>query len=628
MKKAKRFLATFLAVTLIICSVSCLGLTAFAEAVTSGTCGKNLTWKYNTETYTLEISGSGVMNNYSDDDGLTTAPWNNFYNRMKTLIIGDSVTSIGSSAFCGCTGLTSIEIPDSVTSIGNSAFSYCTGLKSIEIPISVTSIGSSAFSGCTGLTSIEIPDSVTSIGNYAFRNCTGLKTVTIGNSVTSIGSSAFESCTGLTSIEIPDSVTSIGSSAFYSCTGLNTVTIGNSVTSIGSSAFYSCTELTSIEIPNSVTSIGYEAFGFCTGLTSIEIPDSVTSIGSSAFEDTAWYNSKPNGLVYAGKVAYKYKGTMPSNISIVLKDGTLGISGSAFSDCYGLTSIEIPDSVTSIDYEAFSGCPGLTSIEIPDSVTSIGDSAFSYCTGLKTVTIGNSVESIGNYAFEYCIELKAVKYLGTKQQWDKIKIGEGNQCLTAATLETNEQTKTIKNLTCTAYTKATLTLSWDKVDGVKGYRIYCVQLDKTYKVKGADVTSYKIQNLKECKNYDFSICYFVNNGNGDIYSEYSESFRYCTRPSGVTVTEINNSSSDTKHSFTVTHSTVKNVSGYEIKYQLVGAKNYKTYNRTAHTAKTVEVAKAGTYKVWIRAYKSAKYDGVNKFKANGDWSESYTVEVK
>ena len=102
-----------------------------------------------------------------------------------------------------------------------------------EKDYSVTSIGGSAFSGCSGLTSVTIPNSVTSIGSYAFSSCRGLTNVTIGNSVTSIGYYAFSYCYGLTSITIPNSVTSIGSYAFYSCYNLTSVTIPNSVTSIG-----------------------------------------------------------------------------------------------------------------------------------------------------------------------------------------------------------------------------------------------------------------------------------------------------------------------------------------------------------------------------------------------------------
>ncbi|MGN1478931.1 MAG: leucine-rich repeat domain-containing protein, partial [Acutalibacteraceae bacterium] len=102
---------------------------------------------------------------------------------IPSTIDGYPVTSIGSSAFYGCTGLTSITIHDSVTNIGDDAFEWCSGLTDITIPDSVTSIGDSAFHGCTGLTSITIPDSVISIGNYAFYRCTGLTKIKISNSL-------------------------------------------------------------------------------------------------------------------------------------------------------------------------------------------------------------------------------------------------------------------------------------------------------------------------------------------------------------------------------------------------------------------------------------------------------------
>ena len=241
-----------------------------------------------------------------------------------------NVTSIGGSAFYGCTGLTSITIPNSVTSIGDDAFSFCTGLTSITIPNSVTSIGVSAFSSCHGLTSITIPNSVTSIGDNAFLGCDGLTSITIPNSVTSIGRDAFWDCTGLTSITIPNSVTSIGVSAFKGCTGLTSITIPSSVTSIGEWAFHDCTGLKSITIPNSVTSISGYAFYGCTGLTSITIPNSVTSIGYCAF-----------------------------------------------SSCTGLTSITIPSSVTYIGDEAFSGCKNIENVYCyAATVPSTGINAF------------------------------------------------------------------------------------------------------------------------------------------------------------------------------------------------------------------------------------------------------------
>ena len=324
-----------------------------------------------------------------------------FYNcsGLTSVTIGASVTSIGTWAFEGCAGLTSITIPDSVTSIGGSAFSGCTGLTSVTIGNSVTSIGDFAFYGCTGLTSITIPDSVTSIGNSAFKNCTGLTSVTIGNSVTSIVGAAFDGCDKLQDIYITDIA------AWCNISGLNSLMCYGS----NNKKLYINNELaTSITIPNGVTVIPSCAFNSCTGLTSIIIPDSVTSIGSGAFYNTAWYNNQPDGLVYAGKVAYQYKGTMPSNTSIVIKEGTLGIAGYAFEYCSGLTSITIPDSVTSIGDYAFSHCTGLTSITIPDSVTSIGERAFAGCTWLTSITIPDSVTSIGERAFSGCTGLTSI----------------------------------------------------------------------------------------------------------------------------------------------------------------------------------------------------------------------------
>ena len=204
------------------------------------------------------------------------------------------------------------------------------------------------------------------------------------------------------------SVTSIGNNAFQDCSGLTSVTIPNSVTNIGFRAFYFCNSLTSVTVPNSVTSIGSYAFWNCSGLTSIDIPNSVTSIGDYAFNGTPWYANQPDGLVYAGMVAYKFKGTMPANTSITINEGTTEIASGAFSGCSGLTSVTIPNSVTSIGYQAFYGCERLTSVTIPNSVTSIGNWAFKDCSGLTSVTIGNSVTSIGKSAFSGCYSLTSI----------------------------------------------------------------------------------------------------------------------------------------------------------------------------------------------------------------------------
>ena len=234
-------------------------------------------------------------------------------------------------------------------------------------------------------TEIVIKDGTNGIADYAFRDCSGLKSITIPNSVTTIGQEAFSGCLGLTSITIPNSVTSIGGYAFRNCSGLASITI-----------------------PNSVTSIGTNAFRGCSGLTSITIPNSVTNFGDNVFWGTKWLKDQPDGLVYIGKYVYGYKGSMPNNTKIEIKEGTIGLAGDAFLQCRSLTSITIPNSVTSIGNWAFRDCSGLTSITIPNSVTSIGEQAFAGCSALPSITIPNSVTSIEYGAFYGCSGLPSI----------------------------------------------------------------------------------------------------------------------------------------------------------------------------------------------------------------------------
>ena len=298
------------------------------------------------------------------------------------VIPNSSATFLTGGLFAERLNLTSVVIPNSVTSIGEKAFSNCSNLKSVVIPDSVTFIGPSAFWGCSSLASITLPHSLTSISASTFAGCTSLTSITIPDSVTSIGSCAFVGCENLTSISIPDSVLSIGAKAFLCCDNLANdagliiirdilfgclaskvhVTVPDSVTSISDSAFQYCDNLTSVIIPNSVASIGAYAF-FCQhSLTSVILPESITVLPSYIF-------SHCSGLV---------------NVSI--PNSVTTIEMAAFSDCTSLTSITIPDSVTSIGWKAFSGCTSLTSVVIPDSVVSIDTEAFAGCKNLRSFT--------------------------------------------------------------------------------------------------------------------------------------------------------------------------------------------------------------------------------------------------
>ena len=208
---------------------------AMGNVIDSGSCGKNVNYELYDD-YTLRIFGKGAMYNF-EYYLYPNTPWESWASKIKSVVIEDGVTRIGSHAFMRCSSLTDVNIPNSVTSIGSSAFYDCSSLKKINIPNSVTSIGADAFFECTSLVEVNIQDGIVTIAEGAFCNCSSLKQIDIPNSVTRIGEDAFNGCASLTEIIIPDGVTSIGEAAFANCNNLEYVKIGKGITTINEALF-------------------------------------------------------------------------------------------------------------------------------------------------------------------------------------------------------------------------------------------------------------------------------------------------------------------------------------------------------------------------------------------------------
>jgi uncharacterized protein YjdB len=238
---------------------------------------------------------------------------------LTTLIRGGSATS--TYEFFGCLNLTSVILENSVTSIGDNCFSDLTSLTSIDFGNGLVSIGSSAFKNCSNVTDLNFPNTLTSIGSTAFYNC-GMPKVTIPTSVTSIGNQAFQSCANLKEVTIQDSDTKlrfIGSSINFSGSPIEILYLGRNLESAyisgnysNGNPFSSNTSLKTLTIGNDVTIINANSFNGCSGLTEItnKNPTPPQVYNSDSFKNVSRTACKlyvPIGFLSAYKEAAVWK---------------------------------------------------------------------------------------------------------------------------------------------------------------------------------------------------------------------------------------------------------------------------------------------------------------------------------
>ena len=296
---------------------------------------------------------------------------------------------------------------------------------------------------------VKIPDTingnvVTQIDRFAFSNESTIEKVTIPEKVDVISTLAFYNCSSLKSINIPDGVKWISDDAFQDCVSLESIEIPGSIESLNIGIFAGCTSLTKMKINEGVKKIYYSSdmshYFSPPPLTNVEIPDSVSVIERGTFSRTPVIENQKSDIKYIGKWIIECDKAVTS---AVIKNGTIGIAESAFSNC-SIASINIPESVRYIGEGAFSnttitesqetpekyvgkwvvecnrdatsisikkntvgiadstfeGCHSLSTISLPDSIKYIGDSAFSF-TSIETLNIPTNCEIIGSRVFEY-----------------------------------------------------------------------------------------------------------------------------------------------------------------------------------------------------------------------------------
>ena len=351
-------------------------------------------------------------------------------NNCESLILPESLTSIGNWTFRGMSKLGRIVIPNAVTTIGEYTFADDSALESAKLSTSCAWLQQGLFSECGKLQAITIPTVVTKMDTQMFTNCKSLITATFedGTDLIEMGYGASNKEYGLFR-DCPIESLYLGRWLSYSTKDnsgndapnrapfchiptLNNLTIGKNVGVIDKFMFSYCTGLEDVFLPDNITSVGMWGFRGCTSLKSVRLSQNLSQIADYGFSEC----SSLDNVVFPASMTSVADNSFSNCTSLRKLDlgSSLKIIGpSAFQNCTALEGIDMPKTLEGLGVESFAGCTSLPYVEVKGEVPSVGKQAFQGCTGLTWISLSENISSLGENSFEGCTNIKYVKSYAT-----------------------------------------------------------------------------------------------------------------------------------------------------------------------------------------------------------------------
>ena len=581
---------------------------------------------------------------------------------LTKLNFNDGIERIENDAFGACEKLTSVNFSETLKSIGAFAFVECKKLSEITIPQSVTSVGEYAFSGCENLASVTVSDDLPYVGGRAFEKTKWLNSqpdgvVYIGKSaygykgdmpkntelslksgITNISGYAFYEEKNLTSVKIPETVNRIGNWAFLDCEGLKNVNIPDGVKRIESWTFSNCSSLTNITVPDSVTVLDGLAFSYCTNLKNIELSKNLTEIGMGALSHCTSLETIdiPDSVIIMDNIAMAGCSELKSvNIGSNLKT----VGGQVFAGCTSLEKVNV--NLNNKNYTSENGIwydKNKTKIILypynkKDSAYTTPTSLKELCNGyvgsygilldnsnLKTVTIEKNVAKIDDYAIGFVFDFDNYKINKVKDFTVKGYRGTvaesyaKKNSFNFVALDKTLQTPSISKL---ENTSGGIKISWNKVSGAYGYRVYQKTSNGWKRIKDTTATSYtdSAVSVNQTKTYTMR-CIDKNGNTVSGYNSKGWSKKYT--PVAPTISKLENTSGGIKLSW----NKVAGVYGYRLYYKTSsgGWKRFKDTTATSFTDSGVSPNRTETYTIRCIDKNGNTVSGYN----SKGWSKKYT----